>query len=370
MRSKAFLGLVAALLLFGQDREDWRVAMPGYRYEFPRDHFNHPEYHTEWWYFTGNLRTAEGRRFGYELTFFRHGVDREPPGPGVWDVRDVWLAHLALSDIDGRQFLHAERLNRTGPGLAGADLERARTWNGNWSVDWTLDPKAPGGVGRQQLEAVADRFRISLSLRPEKPPVIHGQDGLSRKSEGAGRASLYVSYTRLATSGNIVLDGTTYTVEGLSWMDHEIFTHSLEANQSGWDWFSMQFDDGSELMLYRLRRKDGSVEPLSSGTYVDAQGRSRHLALRDWSVEPGRVWKSSETGARYPLEWKVRVPSLGLEAGLSTRLDSQELTGKVRSAPVYWEGAVDISGTKQGKPVRGSGYLELTGYAGSVRMGD
>jgi predicted secreted hydrolase len=361
MRSRALAGLLAAVLAWGAD---FRVALPGYHYEFPRDHFNHPDYRTEWWYFTGNVHTAEGRRFGYELTFFRQALEPEP-AKGVWDVRDVWLAHLALSDLDGRRFLHAERLNRTGPGLAGADLDLAKIWNGNWSVRWTLDAKAPGGVAQQQLEAVEERFRLSLSLKPEKAPVTHGQDGLSRKAEGEGRASLYVSYTRLATAGTIMLDGATYRVEGLSWMDHEIFTHSLSANESGWDWFSMQFDDGTELMLYRLRRKDGSVEPLSSGTYIDAQGRNRYLALRDFALEPGRVWKSPETGASYPVEWKVKVPSVGIDSRVTTRLDGQELRGKVRSAPVYWEGAVDITGTR-----RGSGYLEMTGYAGAVRLSE
>ena len=178
------------------------IALPGYHYEFPRDHFNHPEFQTEWWYYTGNLHAADGRRFGFELTFFRQGVDRSATQPAsVWDVRDVWMAHLALSDIDGHRFFHTERLNRAGPGLAGADLDQARVWNGNWQAQWHARD------ARRNCSAVADSFSFDLSLHSEKPPVIHGENGVSQKSRGAGHASHYISFTRLATRGTIVLDG-------------------------------------------------------------------------------------------------------------------------------------------------------------------
>ena len=356
MRSRAALALLMSASVFGAP---YRLALPGYQYKFPRDHFNHPEFQTEWWYYTGNLHSSGGKRFGFELTFFRHGVDRETRPKNVWDVSDVWLAHFALSDIDGGRFYHTERLNRAGAGLAGADEAKARVWNGNWQSRWE-------GRG-QNLQAVAEKFRIDLTVQAEKAPVIHGANGVSQKAAGEGRASHYISLTRLAAKGTIEVEGKTFAVEGLAWMDHEFFTHQLDTNQSGWDWFSLQFEDGSELMLFRLRRKDGSADPYSAGTYVDAQGHARHLAASDFSLAPGKTWTSAETGARYPIAWNVRVPSLGLDAAVSTRLQRQELTGKTMA---YWEGAVEVAAAKSGRAVKGVGYLEMTGYAGPVRMGE
>jgi predicted secreted hydrolase len=358
MRSKFLVGLIAALTLFASSDAPYRTALPGYHYEFPRDHFNHPDFQTEWWYYTGNLRTSEGRRFGFELTFFRHSVDRSP-ATTVWDVRNAWLAHLALSDIDGKRFLYTQRLNRSGAGLAGAGLEQRRVWNGNWFVQW--------GEKDQKLEAIADRFRLELTLEPVKPPVIHGENGVSQKAAGAGHASHYISFTRLATRGSITLDGVAYTVEGLTWMDHEFFTHQLEASQTGWDWFSLQFDDGSELMLFRLRRKDGSVDPYSAGTYIDARGRAKHIGVRDFALTPGATWTSPETHGRYPIAWTIHVTPLDLHLALKTDLPQQELTGRGMN---YWEGAIEVGGTKQGRAVKGVGYLEMTGYAGAVRIGE
>jgi predicted secreted hydrolase len=354
--------LLCVLLLSAREPEPYRQALPGYQFSFPRDHFDHPEFRTEWWYYTGNLRDTTGRRFGFELTFFRHAVQPQlRQDANVWDVRDVWMAHFALSDINGKRFFNTERLNRSGAGLAGVDARQGRIWNGNWSMQWTGET--------QKLNAVAESFRIDLTMRSAKPPVTHGANGVSQKSAGAGRASHYVSLTRLFTSGAITLDGRKYEVEGLSWMDHEFFSNSLEANQSGWDWFSLQFDDGSELMLYRLRRKDGTVEPYSSGTYIDASGRTKHLRLQDFQLEPGQTWTSADTGAKYPIRWKVRVLPLSLDLAVSTRMPQQELASKSAGLNTYWEGAIEISGTRGGKPIRGAGYLEMTGYAGSVQMG-
>jgi predicted secreted hydrolase len=268
------------------------------------------------------------------------------------------MALFALSDIDGGQFFNRERYNRSGAGLAGVDAERGRIWNGNWSVVWAK--------GEQRLQAVADRFTVDLSMRSTKAPVTHGVNGVSQKSAGAGRASHYVSLTRLTTAGRITLDGKRYEVEGLSWMDHEFFTSVLEENQTGWDWFSLQFNDGTELMLYRLRRKDGSIEPYSSGTYVAASGQTMTLRLQDFELRPGKTWSSPETQAKYPIEWTIRVPSLSLDLSVSTRLPKQELTGR----NTYWEGAIEVQGKRAGKPIRGAGYLEMTGYAGSLRMGE
>jgi predicted secreted hydrolase len=358
------LAAAMAFLVAPCTASEYRRALPGYSFEFPRDYFNHPDFRTEWWYYTGNLQTPDGRRFGYELTFFRHGAGRQPrPAGGVWDVGDIWLAHFALSDLEGRRFHHTERMNRSGAGLAGA--EPGLVWNGNWQVRWDLDPGSAAGFSGKRLQAVAEGFTVDLTMRSSKPPVVHGTGGVSQKSAGAGRASHYVSLTRLETAGTVRVNGKDYPVSGLSWMDHEFFTHSLESNQSGWDWFSLQFDDGAELMLYRLRRKDGTIEPQSSGTYIDARGRSRHLRLGEFEIISGRTWTSATTGGTYPVEWSVRVPSLGIDIQVRTRLDAQELAGSSRAAPVYWEGAMAITGTHPGR-----GYVELTGYAGAVKMGE
>jgi len=359
--SRAGLLLVLALAVNAPGAGDpYRMALPNYRFEFPRDHFNHPEFQTEWWYYTGNLRTAQGRRFGFELTFFRRAVDRQPAAT-VWDLKDVWMAHLALSDIEGHRFLHTERFNRSGPGVAGADLKQGRVWNGNWQAQWTFDPAVAGGA-TQNLQAIADRFSFELSLKSEKPPVIHGKNGVSQKSEGAGRASHYISFTRLTTTGAIVLEGKRFSVEGSSWMDHEFFSHQLEPTQSGWDWFSLQLDDRSELMLFRLRRTDGSLDPYSAGTYVDPQGHAKHLAAGDFTLAPGKTWTSAATGGSYPVEWVVKIPSMGFKAAVRTPMAQQEITGST----TYWEGAIDVDATENDRRLSGVGYLEMTGYAGRI----
>ncbi len=354
MKSRV-IGLLALAGMLGAAADPYRLALPGYKYDFPRDNFSHPEYQTEWWYYTGNLHASDGRKFGFELTFFRQGVRREARVASVWDVQDVWLAHLALSDIDGGRFYHNERLNRSGAGLAGADPAQARVWNGNWQVRWIGDG--------EHLQAIGDGFEFDLTARSEKPAVIHGVDGVSQKSEGAGKASHYFSETRLRTSGAVAFDGRKYMVDGLAWMDHEFFTHQLAGNQSGWDWFSLQFDDGSELMLYRLRLKDGSPDPYSSGTYVDAHGKTTHLKRDEFALTPGKLW------TKYPIAWRIGVPSLSLDVSLGTRLPQQELTGTNRASPSYWEGAIEVHGSKQGHAVKGVGYLEMTGYAGPVSFG-
>lgn len=370
MKSSSAVALGIALNLFGANVTQYRLALPGYLYQFPRDHFNHPDFQTEWWYYTGNVHTAKGRRFGFELTFFRQGVTRKPPA-NVWDVQDVWMAHLALSDVDGGTFLHTERLNRAGAGIAGADLDRGSVWNGNWEASWRLDPRAPGGAVSQTLMAITDEFSFNLGLRPEKPPVIHGQDGISQKAEGAGHASHYISLTRLATKGTITLAGESFAVDGLSWMDHEFFTHLLAPEQTGWDWIGLQLDNGSEIMLYRLRRKDGRIDAYSSGSYIDPQGRVEHLATNEFSFAPtAEAWTSPATGARYPIAWTIAVPSLHLNLALSTSLPQQELTGKTASAGSYWEGAVECSGVSNARRVKGVGYLEMTGYAGAVPLAE
>jgi predicted secreted hydrolase len=353
--------LTAALLLLMPLAAQYRNAVPGYRFEFPKDYFDHPDFQTEWWYYTGNLKSANGHRYGFELTFFRQAVSRDSARAATWDVRDIYLTHLALSDLDGQKFYHSERMNRAGPGIAGANAAAARIWNGNWQIQWD----GPD----QKLQAIEARFQLHLTLHPEKPPVIHGENGVSQKSEGAGHASYYISLTRLTANGQLEVNGEQLEVSGLAWMDHEFFTHQLEPDQVGWDWLSLQLGDNTELMLFRIRRKDGSLDPFSSGTYVDAQGKSTHLRAADFTLQPlGQTWTSPATHANYPMVWKITIPKLGIELEAHTSLASQELTGKTNIAPSYWEGAITLGGHRGNAPQSGVGYLELTGYDRDVKL--
>jgi len=357
--------LLLFVLLFGwlpSTEAQYKTAAPGYRYEFPRDHFSHPGFQTEWWYTTGNLIASDGHQFGFELTFFRRGVDRDTGKKEPWDIQDLYLAHLALSDLGSGKFYQTERTNRAGPGLAGINEKEKRIWNGNWEIHWNGEEEI--------LNVVDEKFSLTFSLHSEKPPVIHGVNGVSQKAAGPGHASHYVSFTRLQTKGAIEITGKTIEVRGTSWMDHEFFTHSMEAEQVGWDWLSVQLEDNTELMLYQFRRKDGSTDPFSSGTYVDAQGKSVHLTSADFRLIPtGEIWTSGVTAAKYPVAWRMEIPKLGLKLAATTRLKSQELAGGSKLAPSYWEGAIAIEGTRGGVSVRGVGYLEMTGYDRPIEMG-
>jgi predicted secreted hydrolase len=354
MRSR-LAALATALLILNPLAAQYRTAVPGYRFEFPRDYFDHPDFQTEWWYYTGNLKSANGHHYGFELTFFRQAVSRDPAQAATWDVKDIYLAHLALSDLEGQKFYHSERINRAGPGIAGVSASTARIWNGNWEIKWEASD--------QKLQAIDKRFQLHLTLHPEKPPVIHGENGVSQKSQGAGHASYYISLTHLTANGQLELNGEPSEVSGLAWMDHEFFTHQLESGQVGWDWLSLQLKDNTELMLFRIRRNDGSLDPFSSGTYVDAQGKSTHLRAADFALQPlAQNWTSPITHATYPIAWNIVIPELEIELEARTSLAAQELAGKTKIAPSYWEGAITLEGHRGKMPLSGVGYLEMTGY--------
>jgi predicted secreted hydrolase len=352
-----FCSLILVFSSAASTATSYRLALPNYKYSFPHDYFSHPDFQTEWWYYTGNLQSADGHRFGFELTFFRQGADRDPAKHGTWDIQDLYLAHLALSDLTGGKFYHAERTNRSGPGIAGVDESVQRIWNGNWQTQWK--------DSQQVLEAISENFNLHFTLHSEKPPVIHGENGVSQKADGPGRASHYISLTRLETTGVVTLNSRNFSVTGLSWMDHEFFTHQLTEEQAGWDWLSLQLDDHTELMLFHIRRRDDSIDSFSAGTFVDAQGRTTHLREPDFVLQPtGAPWHSAASGGTYPIQWKITVPKLGIELEATTPLASQELTGDSRTAPTYWEGAINLHGQRSGAELKGRGYLEMTGYAG------
>jgi predicted secreted hydrolase len=344
----AFLILAAAL---GQ----FRFATPGYHFQFPRDYFNHPDYQTEWWYYSGNLTAKQGREFGFELALFRLGVASPRIRKSVWQANDVYLAHVGLSDLENKHFLYEERVNRAGPGIAGISQSQRRVWNGNWQVQWRGDI--------QQLQAVTDSFSLQLTLKPAKPLVLNGHNGFSEKTPGAGNASEYFSFTRLATTGKVALRGHEYQVTGSSWMDHEFSTTPKDSPLAGWDWLAIQLNNDTEIMLYRIRLKDGDMSPDSSGTYTDAQGHGRYLGIHDFVLVPGRTWTSPRSHGRYPIQWRIAIPSLRLRLQVTTPLKDQELVTNNSFSPTYWEGAISVNGDEAGRNVRGVGYLEMTGYA-------
>ncbi len=336
--------------------EGWRQAEAGYDLQFPRDHGSHPDYRIEWWYYTGNLAAEDGRRFGYQVTFFRAGVDPAPKNPSRWAVRDLFMAHLAVTDMSRARHLVAERLDRGGVGWAGSREGTLSVWNGDWRADLVGET--------HQLVAVDRQFGVDLSLEPGKGAIPHGERGLSRKGVEPGNASYYYSMTRMPTSGHLVLDGETIGVTGASWMDHEFGTTFLEPSQVGWDWFSLQLDDGTDLMVFRIRRDDGGRDSPLAGTWVDADTEITVLSGDDVALEPGRRWASPTSEAVYPVEWRLAVPARLTELRIEAVVDTQELDTRASTGVTYWEGAVTVSGRVGERTVKGRGYLEMTGYAG------
>jgi predicted secreted hydrolase len=338
----------------------WAAAEGTRAWTFPRDHGSHPEYRTEWWYFTGILAAADGRRFGYQLTFFRQGivpVAADPANP--WSVRDLHLAHFSLTDVSAGTFRYAERVSRAGPGLAGADAGALRAW----VLDWA----AAAGGEIFTLTAREGAVAIRLALRPRSHPVLHGVGGLSLKGPAAGQASWYASVTDLETAGTVrTADGGEIEVRGASWFDHEFGSGQLGDDLAGWDWFGLRLSDGRALMVYRLRRRDGTAAPESSGTLVGADGTARHLSRDEVAIEPLATWQSPNSRARYPARWRVLVPAARLALELSPLLEDQELRTGKSTGVTYWEGAVGGGGTAGGFPVAVEGYAELTGYAGGL----
>lgn len=292
------------------------------------------------------------------MTFFRSALIPQalvPQRPSDWATSQVYMAHFALSDIEGEDFQAFERFERGAAGLAGAQTEPYRVWLEDWEVSET----APG---EYKLYASREGITVDLTLRDEKGPVPQGDQGYSQKGPEPGDASYYYSQTRLESEGRITVGGKNYGVSGLSWKDHEYSTSALSEGQVGWDWFAIQLGDGSDLMVYQLRREDGSVDPFSSGTLVRPDGSTLHLDSSDFELHPQGTWLSPHSGAEYPAGWVVDVPRIGLRVNVRPLLSDQELNLSF----IYWEGAVTVSGEYQGQAIGGQGYLEMTGYAASM----
>lgn len=330
-----------------------RATEPG-AISFPRDLGPHDAYRLEWWYYTGNLETAAGRPFGFQFTIFRIALtpeDEAPAGNSDWRTNQLYLAHFTISDIEGNAFYPTERFSRGAAGLAGAQASPYRVW----LEDWTIEEVGPGQVW---LRAATGEVSLDLVLTQRLPPVLHGDAGLSQKGPEPGNASYYYSIVQQAAEGTVVVDGRSYPVTGVAWKDHEYSTSALSPGAVGWDWFSLQFDDGTALMFFQIRREDGSLEPYSSGSFITADGGVVPVEAAEWELAVLGNWTSPTSGATYPAGWRLVIEGLDLVLEGRPLLANQELN----VSTTYWEGAVEFTGTREGAPVRARGYVEMTGY--------
>lgn len=354
------LGAVLVAVLVGAPAAatEWAEITGPPDLELPRDHGAHPEVRTEWWYLTGIVRDDAGRRYGYQVTFFRQGLDpSEPAGDdSPLRARQAVAAHVAVADVDGGRFRHAERVRRADGLLAGFATDDLRVWLGPWRLE-----RGDDGVLRTRAADPAAGIALELEIEPVKPLVRQGVAGYSQKGADPGNASAYLSWTRMAVRGTLRLDGVARAVAGEGWFDHEWGTSQLGEGVVGWDWFSLRLDGARELMVYRLRRADGSPDRYSSGTVVAPDGTTRRLGVDDVAIEPTDRWTSPATGATYPSGWRIAVPSAGIDVQVTPLLPAAELDGRTSTGTVYWEGPVAVEGTHSGE-----GYVELTGYAGTL----
>lgn len=308
---------------------------------FPRDHGSHPDTALEWWYYTGHLRGAGGREYGFQLTFFR--------------AREMSLAHFAWTDVARTEFRYEEKAHLSLPGIASAAVGRLSVVNEDWSAEMSGD--------RHRLHAAGRGWDLTLALVPVQPPVLHGERGLSRKGPGENEYSRYVSIPRLSVTGRMRRDNEEEALTGTAWFDHEWGPGGLPAAAVGWDWFALQLDDGSDLMLYRIRGRGGAATPFSSGTFVSAAGESRAISWKDVDFKETAFWKSPRSGARYPARWTLGIAPLALSVTVTPLLPDQELVTELSTGVTYWEGTCRVEGTRQGRSLTGRAYAELTGYA-------
>ncbi len=346
--------------------EEFKRALPGKVFSFPQDHFSHPEFKTEWWYYSGHLQSLgdDGKSFGYQLTFFRTGLTRETKHQNSkWSIQDLYFAHLAITDKSKKKFEYREKISRGSLGEAGAlPFKKEEKTFRIWIEDWSVEGKGPG-IQNYSLKAGDKFFGMELMLTPEKNPIIHGQNGISQKADGEGYASNYYSIPRLRTEGRIFLQNKEVPVQGISWMDHEFGSSQLREYQVGWDWFSIQLDNRMELTFYQIRHRDGKIDPYSSGTIIFPDGTYQHLPKKEFQIEVLDRWKSSKSGAIYPSKWRVKVPGHRMDLTISPTVKDQELITKESTRITYWEGSVKVEGKYHGDSIKGMGYVELTGYA-------
>ena len=381
MRFRLFPLLMAATIsVFVRAEESplFKQAIAPRTFSFPADHGSHAGYQTEWWYVTGNVIDENEHPLGFQFTIFRRAIAAQDAAErgrkSAWAAGDIYLLHLAVSDPGAQRYVSGESTQRGVLGIAGAtDAEKMSpdTPVRIWMKDAEFTRTARGWTLKTSVETgglkirPTNRIKVELDLVEALPPVLHGiagEEGLSRKGPEAGQASYYYSVPRLQTSGTIEFDGKTFKIaKGLSWMDHEFGSNQLSADQAGWEWFSIQLADGQALMLYVLRKKNGSIESRSSGTWTDAGGRATHLALSDFELTPGRKWKSPHSGVEYTLAWTIAIPKHQAKFTVTAAQDDQEFQSESSAGMNYYEGAVHVDGSIGGKSAAGEGYLEITG---------
>lgn len=353
-----------SLRLQSPDVEGYQRAEGPITLQFPEDHGPHPDYQTEWWYYTGNVQTKGGRHFGFQLTFFRRALipsQAMAERSSRWATNQIYMAHFALTDVQAGKFHNFERFSRGALDLAGAQSPPYKVWLNDWQVK-----QSKPGIYR--LQAAEADISLHLLLTDLKGPILHGEEGYSQKGPEVGNASYYISQTRLQTSGEINIQGQEFQVSGSSWMDHEYGTSALSPGQVGWDWFSVQMHQDTpgsepiELMVYQIRRADGTIDPFSSGTLIFPDGSTTDLGPEDFEIKSLDTWRSPRTGGEYPSRWVLSVASKNLSLEIEPYQADQELNLSFD----YWEGAVTITGTWDGQPVTGNGYVELTGYVDSM----
>ncbi|MBF2025817.1 MAG: hypothetical protein IGS48_03500 [Oscillatoriales cyanobacterium C42_A2020_001] len=336
------------------DTSKFEKAIAPRSWHFPDDFGAHEDYQTEWWYYTGNLETAEGREFGFQLTFFRQALSPgKPVSASHWRSNQIYSAHFTISDIASDRFYPYERFSRGVVDLAGAAANPYHVW----LEDWSASEIEPGVV---RLQAQTSDVALDLIVNQTLPPVLQGDRGLSIKGVEPGNASYYYSLVQQPTTGTITVKGKPFTVSGVTWKDHEYSTSSLSPGTVGWDWFSLQFNNGSALMLYLLRHEDGTPERTSAAMFVSPTGELTPLTPQDWTLEVLNTWKSPQSQATYPAKWVLQIPQLNLAVQGQALMPNQELN---TSTATYWEGAVAFQGSLQDQPIKGKGYVELTGYA-------
>ncbi|MEJ2682873.1 MAG: lipocalin-like domain-containing protein [Candidatus Sulfobium sp.] len=340
---------LSILMVSGTLAGEYRDVTPGYKMNFPGDFYYRKDFRVQWWYFTGHLRDVKGREYGYELTFFVVGVQKRKYR-SRFGVDNIYISHFAISDVNSDKFYFTEKADSGAYGFAGADNHNLKVWVGDNTLEGTMK--------KMHLTARSKHDSIDLFLIPGKPVVLNGENGYSRKSEESPLiSSYYFSYTRLASRGTLTIGDNTYPVDGESWFDREMSSRGLAKNETGWDWFSIQLDDGREMMLYLLRHRDGSIDPFSAGTLVFRDGSYRHLSVKEFRVTVLAHYRSAKTGIRYPSKWQIIIPAEDMKLVVTPLMENQELTGTPATGPAYWEGTCKVEGTGKGRA-----YVELTGY--------
>jgi predicted secreted hydrolase len=341
----------------GTSDEDFSKAIESRKFVFPEDHGPHPDFRTEWWYFTGNLTSADNKKFGYQFTIFRTALSKNKNSRNSdWNSNQIYMAHFTVTDINENKFYFDERFSREGNRLAGAETNPFKVLLEDWQVQ-QIGTSINFDLPTLNISAKTESAEINLTSEAIKPFVLQGDKGLSQKGSPVGNASYYYSYTRLKTYGKIILDGKVYDVSGFSWMDREWSTSALSKDQKGWDWFSLQLYDNTEIMYYQMRKNNGSPDIFSKGVLVDENGLSQSIKKEEVVLNVIDNWKAPD-GATYPSGWTLQIPAKNIDLKITPAMKDQLLDVSIK----YWEGSVKIEGAKNGTRVNGRGYVELTGY--------